>query len=90
MTRGNQEAAMSVNLTDEQLESVKNGQPLRFVQGGTDFVLIRADMYERVNGLVDDSPLTEEERQQLLQAFGKRAGWEDSEMDVYEDYRNKP
>jgi hypothetical protein len=81
---------MSVNLTAEQLETVKNGQPLRFVQGGTDFVLIRADIYERVNGLCDVSPLTEQEQLQLLQAFGKRAGWEDPGMDVYEDYRKEP
>jgi hypothetical protein len=77
---------MSLNLTDEQLESVKSGQPLRFAEGGTDFLLIRADLYEQVHGPLDDSPLTEQERRQLLQSFGKRAGWEDPEMDVYEDY----
>ena len=81
---------MSLNLTDEQLQSVKSGEPLRFTLDNTDFVLIRADLYERVKSLFDDSPLTEDDRLRLLQEFGKRAGWEDPEMDVYEAYRKKP
>jgi hypothetical protein len=81
---------MSVNLTHEQLESVKNGEPLRFTLNDTDYVVIRADLYERVKSVFDDSPLTKGERLQLLQEFGKRAGWKDPEMDVYEAYRKEP
>jgi hypothetical protein len=80
---------MSLNLTDAHLQSVRNGQPLRFTQDDTDFVLVRADQYERVKALFDDSPLTADERRGLLQTFGKRAGWEDPELDVYEAYRKK-
>jgi hypothetical protein len=80
---------MTLNLTDAQLQSVRNGQPLRFTQDDTDFVLVRADQYERVKSLFDDSPLTADERLGLLQTFGKGAGWEDAELDVYEAYRKK-
>ena len=39
-----------------------------------------------VSGLFyDDSPLTAEERQTLLVQAGLRAGWDDSEMDIYND-----
>jgi hypothetical protein len=85
-----EETLVNMNLTDEKLEAVRNGEPFRFTQGDTDFVLIRADVYDRTKSLFDDGPLTTDERQRLLQAFGKRAGWEDPELDVYETYRKKP
>jgi hypothetical protein len=84
-----EEKVMTLNLTDAQLQSVRNGQPLRFTQDETEFVLVRADQYEPVKALFDDSPLTADERLGLLQTFGKRAGWEDPELDVYEAYRKK-
>ena len=33
----------------------------------------------------DDSPLVDEERRALLIKAGLRAGWDDPEMDVYND-----
>jgi hypothetical protein len=36
-----------MNLTKEELEVARSGQPLRFTEGQTDFVLIRADVYDR-------------------------------------------
>ena len=33
----------------------------------------------------DDSPLTQEEQRALLVQFGIRAGWDDPEMDIYND-----
>ncbi len=78
---------MSLNLTDAQLQSVRNGQPLRFTQDDTEFVLVRADQYERVKALFDGSQLTRDERLGLLQTFGKRAGWDAPELDIYETFR---
>jgi hypothetical protein len=78
---------MGLSLTDEQLKSVKNGEPLRLTVDNTDYVLIRAELYEGAKSLFDDNPLTQDDRMQLLQDFGTRAGWEDPEMDVYEVYR---
>lgn len=43
------------------------------------FELMRKGVY------YDDGPLTEEEQTALLIEFGLRAGWDDPEMDVYND-----
>ena len=49
------------------------------------FALVRADVYERFKALFEEDPVTEQERLFQLQQFGKRAGWDDPEMDVYND-----
>jgi len=40
--------------TTEQLSAAKNGQPVRFHELDTDFVLIRADLYDRVRAVFED------------------------------------
>ena len=49
------------------------------------YVLLRADVYERLHLLLEQGPLSREEQLRLLQAAGERAGWDDPEMDVYND-----
>jgi hypothetical protein len=49
------------------------------------YVLIRSQVYERLQSLLEQEPLTREEQQRLLQEAGKRAGWDDPAMDVYDD-----
>lgn len=64
------------------------GEPVRLADPETDveYVVLRADVYERIRNLVyDDSPLTSGERRDLLVKAGLRAGWDDPEMDVYND-----
>ena len=80
---------MPIRLTDEQWASVqKAGEvPVRVsdpAQQAT-FVLVRGEVYERFKSLFEDDPVTEQERLFHLQQFGKRAGWDDPEMDVYND-----
>jgi hypothetical protein len=72
------ETAM-IELTDEQvraLEVQKQG-PLQVVNPRTQetFVLIRKDVYELVRSIIDGP---------------NKTGWDDPEMDVYEQYRKKP
>ena len=78
---------MSIRLTNEQWAAVQEGQesPVRVSDPSqtVGFVLIQADVYERFRALFEDVPVTEQERAQQLQEFGKRAGWDDSAMDVY-------
>ena len=52
-----------------------------------EYVVVPAETYEQMrNGVYyDDSPLTEEERRALLIQAGLRAGWDDPEMDIYND-----
>jgi len=49
------------------------------------FVLLPAKQYEWIQGLLEDGPLTRTEQQKLLREAGKRAGWDDPELDVYDD-----
>lgn len=59
-----------------------------------EYVLLRAELYDRLKQLLyDDSDWTPEEQLRLLAESGNRAGWNDPEMDVYDNYdesRKKP
>lgn len=50
----------------------------------TRYVLVREDVYERIEALLTPERLTESEQQAALHAAGLRAGWDDPEMDVYD------
>ena len=79
---------MTIQLTAEQWASIEgSATPVRVsapAENGT-FVLMKADVYERFKSLFEEDPVTEQERLFQLQQFGKRAGWDDPEMDVYDD-----
>lgn len=79
---------MTIQLTTEQWADLQQGAegPPRVsdpAQTST-FVLVRADVYERFKSLFEEDPVTEKERAFHLQQFGKRAGWDDPAMDVYD------
>ena len=79
---------MTIQLTEEQWAGMQGGQtPLRVSDPAhsATFVLVRADVYERFKSLFEEDPLTEQERLFQLQQFGKRAGWDDPAMDIYDD-----
>lgn len=73
-------------LTQQQLADVAAGKPLRFLEPPLDaeFVVIRADVLDRVQRLIDDSDLTSEEMSSLMWS-GMRDDWEDPAMDVYDE-----
>lgn len=80
---------MPIRLTDEQWSTIQHGNefPVRMSdpsQSAT-FVLLRSELYERFKALFEDDPVTDEERRYQLQQFGKRAGWDDPAMDIYDD-----
>lgn len=80
---------MTIRLTEGQWASVVQDSevPVRVsdpAQNAT-FVLLRADVYERFKSLFEEDPVTKQERLFQLERFGKRAGWDDPEMDVYDD-----
>lgn len=80
---------MSIRLTEAQWANVAEGKevPVRVSDPAESekFVLVRADVYERFKSLFEEDPVTEQERLFQLEQFGKRAGWDDPEMDVYDD-----
>jgi hypothetical protein len=80
---------MPILLTDQQWADVQNGTevPARVLDPthGATFVLLRAEVYDRFKSLFEADPITDEERLYQLQQFGRRAGWGDPEMDVYNE-----
>jgi hypothetical protein len=77
------ETAM-IELMEQQKQAIGSGEPVRLRENGQEYVLVRADVFDRlVEGEYDDSPWTSEERYGLAWEAGKHAGWED--MDEYDD-----
>jgi len=79
----------------QQAVRASRGRPLRLTdpETHTEYVLLQAEMYDQIHGLLyDDSSLTPHERRALLIQAGLRAGWDDPEMDVYNelDPRRQP
>ena len=78
-------------LSKEIQKAIKDAQedPVRLVDPETDveYVVLPVETFElmRKGVYYDDSPITEGEEKALLIEFGKRAGWDDPEMDIYND-----
>ena len=51
----------------------------------TGYAVLPEQRYERFKAFFEEDPITPAERQALLREFGKRAGWDDPEMDIYDD-----
>jgi hypothetical protein len=75
-----------MNLTAEELASVQAGKPLRFTDPGTrgEFVVLRADVYERVQALLAGELEPREWYPAVDEAF--REGWDDPKMVEYDHY----
>ena len=72
----------------QQAMRASQGRPLRLTDPETqaEYVLLQADMYDQLHGLLDnETSLTPDERRAVLIQAGLRAGWDDPEMDVYND-----
>ena len=80
---------MTIQLTESQWFDVSQGRdvPVRVCDPSrnANFVLVRAEVYERFKSLLEEDPVTEKERLFQLEQFAKRAGWDDPEMDIYDD-----
>ncbi len=75
-----------MNLTAEQVQAVQKVEPVRLLDPAMgECVVVRADVFQAL--AYDDGALTNCERGYLFREFGRRAGWDDYELDVYEEYR---
>ena len=81
---------MPPRLTEEQQHALDAQPeiPPRVIdeRTNTTYVLISLEDYERIKPLFEEDPITEAEMRYLLAEGGKAAGWDDPEMDVYDDY----
>ena len=72
----------------QQAVRASQGQPVRLADPETnvEYVVLSAEVYDQMQGLFyDDDPLTNDERRNLLVRAGLRAGWDDPEMDIYNE-----
>ena len=82
---------MSMTLSEPIQEALatQNGAPLELIDPRTEaaYVLIRQEVYEQlISSRYEDSHPTIEERRRHLEESGHRAGWDEPEMDVYDNY----
>lgn len=75
-----------MKLTKSEKLAITKGEAIRTMEGGVTIVIVRADVYEKSRKVFyTDEPLTEEEQLLALQQTGERAGWNDPEMNVYDE-----
>ena len=62
--------------------------PMRLVDPRTKrvYVLIADEQFDRLRSFFDLEPLTIEQQRRILRDAGERAGWDDTEMDAYDNY----
>jgi hypothetical protein len=69
-----------MTLSTEQLAAVQDGESVRFKEDGTELVVVRADVFDRLRqALYDDSPWTDEEMDLLAAENADALGWEGME-----------
>jgi hypothetical protein len=81
---------MPTMLNEEQQRALREqaGKPIEVIDPDTNrvYLIIEREQYERLRPLFEDDPLTDLEQRELLRQAGKRAGWDDPEMDAYDRY----
>jgi hypothetical protein len=78
-----------IELTDEQRGQLESGQAVDVTDSRTaqPYVLLRKDVYERVQRLLyDDSDWAEDELRLRLAQSAKDNGWDEAGMDAYDRY----
>ncbi len=84
-----------ITLTEELQQAFQeaNEQPIRLVDPNTnlEYVVLPAEVFDRVRHVFyDANPLTIEEQRALLVQVGLSVGWDDPEMDVYNELDPRP
>jgi hypothetical protein len=83
---------MATILSKEQQYELeqRGGKPIEVVHPDTQkvYVLIDGEMYNRLRALLDDEPFDLRETYAAQSAAAGAAGWDDPEMDVYDDYNS--
>lgn len=73
---------MATEITPEQRQAVEanSGAPIEVVDSQTDkhYVLLQAEAYEKLRAAMDEGTRF------ALREMGRRAGWDDPSMDVYD------
>ncbi len=70
----------------QQMVRASKGQPVRLTDPKThvEYIVLPAKIFDQMK-LYDDTPLRDDEMQNLLIRAGLRAGWDEEEMDIYNE-----
>lgn len=70
----------------QQMVRASKGHPVRLTDPKThvEYIVLPAEIFDRMQ-LYDDTPLRDDEKQNLLIRAGLRAGWDEEEMDIYNE-----
>ena len=80
-----------IELTEEQRQELEADLPRAIdPQTRKTYVLVSEETYERMQALLVPDRLSLAEQRAILDAAGKRAGWDDPEMDVYDREETPP
>ena len=79
---------MNVSLTAEQLQAIRDGQTvhLRVPELAMECVVVRADLYARVQTVVDET-VGEDEVARLVEASMREYDEDDPALESYQKYR---
>lgn len=80
---------MATNLSDELRQAIDaaQGAPIELIdaQRKERYLLVRADLYERLMARLDLDEPSDAEKKALMQEWGRRAGWEELDSNVFDD-----
>ncbi len=77
-----------IELTEEQLEAAKQGEPLRFQATGAEFVVLPAETYDRIKNLLGLEGFHPSDAYGAVdRAFAE--GWDDPTMNDYDHYEER-
>jgi hypothetical protein len=71
-------------LSLEQRQAIESNGHVAIDDGA--YVVVKASVYERLRTVLETGPLSIEEQKALIAYIGKRVGWDDARMDVYNDF----
>jgi hypothetical protein len=77
-------------LSPEQRQLIESNGHVVIDDGA--YVVVKAAVYERLRSVLTTDPLSIEEQKAMIAHIGKRVGWDDPRMDVYNelDPRRRP
>jgi hypothetical protein len=75
-----------IELSQEQRRELEAPEPARARDPQTNetYVLVRAEVYERLRALLEGAAFAEDAYPHVMEVFG-REGWNDPSMDVYDE-----
>ncbi|HEY1860729.1 MAG TPA: hypothetical protein VGG61_10265 [Gemmataceae bacterium] len=72
-----------MTLSEEQLRAAATGQSVRFSVNGVELVLIRSEVLDKVNALLEPD---HKELRMLLARSSEANGWDEPGMEAYDSY----